>query len=272
MNKQELRDRMTALPEPVTNLKPPHWEYWRWELWKHVVDGHDPNGFMGWPEIYHCMLQQHWMHVPAYELPRLHVEMGDEKAAAVIEAPEFYPKDLDPSAGATNESLNLIHQAYHLLSWQITTGQRITNLNTIVEFGGGYGAMSLVTRRMGFYGAYFIKDLPEFEILQKYFLSNCDPHSGVTFWSHGNVKHGDVPASLLIAGYSLSETDYAERDKFILDNPADSYLLWYSNKFVDYDNIEYFQRRLPAMIPDMNWKHWRVEHMPPETHYTVGWR
>lgn len=269
MTPDELRTRMVALPEPVTTLEPPYWEHWRWLLWKHVTEGNDPYGFMGWPEIYHCMLQRHWPHVVQAEATEIVRVEGAKYPASPAHPDKFYPRDefLVPT-----HSENLIHQMYHLWKWQQVTGRKIADLDMITEFGGGYGAMSLVARRMGFRGSYFIQDLPEFELLQEFFLSNADPYSGTTFFSHGKGWIGDKPASLLVAGYSLSECPFTVRDEFLDANPADSYLLWYSNRFEEYDNLEYFQIHPPQWCNGLTWKHWKATHMPPETWYSVGWR
>lgn len=269
---------MAALPEPPNDSHPPLWDYWRHDLWQRVVEGQDPYGFMGWPCIYHTMLQNHWPDVVHFEASDM--LFGNEPWLPTSPAMPhpFYPVDYYSAYTEGRYSLNLIHQMYHLWKWQQVTGRKIADLDMIIEFGGGYGAMALVARRMGFRGSYFIQDLPEFELLQEFFLSNADPYSGTTFFSHGNTWIGDKPASLLIAGYSLSECDYSLRDKFLTENLADSYLLWYSDRFEDYDNVWYFQGGgdRPAMPYSDRFgqyyrKNWTANHMPPTTWYTVGW-
>lgn len=277
MNKQELRDRMAVLPEPPNDSHPPLWDYWRHDLWQRVVSGEDPDGFMGWPCVYHTMLQNHWPEVVEREATEIVTENGASYPASPMHPDGFYPRDDFHylSGNSYGHSRNLIHQMYHLWKWQQVTGQRVADLGSIVEFGGGYGAMALVASRMEFGGRYTIIDLPEFLLLQEYFLLNtttASVASGTYLFSRQLYSgYKDPAADLMIAGYSLSETDYSERDGFVWNYPAKSYLLWYSNRFEDYDNVAYFQHRLPSMLPDMNWKHWRADHMPPETWYSVGW-
>ena len=105
---------------------------------------------------------------------------------------------------------NLIHQAYHLLRWEQHTGQRITSLKSIVEIGGGYGAMAKVARRAGFGGKYLIVDTPEFSLLQKYYLSQCGVEADCRTQIVGRRSPG-----LLIALWSLSEIDIAQSDVYL---------------------------------------------------------
>lgn len=58
MTKDELKQAMLALPKPPNDSKPPFWNYWRRELWKHITSGDDPDEFYKWPCIYHTMLIQ----------------------------------------------------------------------------------------------------------------------------------------------------------------------------------------------------------------------
>lgn len=275
MDKQELRKRMAALPEPPNDSHPPLWDYWRHDLWQRIVNGEDPDGFMGWPCVYHTMLQNHWLDVVSKEAVEMALRPGGGGVypASPLAPAEFYPQDR--LVHEIPHSANLLHQMYHLWSWEQVTDRKVKHLNSVVEFGGGYGAMALVARRMGFGGIYEIVDLPEFLLLQHYFITNVggDADDRTYIFTNTNTRHiAKSEHSLAIAGYSLSETDYARRNEFFAENIADSYLLWYSNRFVDYDNIEYFQHRLPSMLPDMEWRHWRVTHMPPETWYSVGWK
>lgn len=172
--------------------------------------------------------------------------------------------------GQSSLDLNLIHQAYHILRWQEATGLNIADMQSIYEFGGGYGAMALVCNRLGFKGKYYIYDLPEFALLQQWYLEECGVEN-VTWMKDHKSRYGfNLPVDLFIACYSLSETDFAERDDFLTRSPAKSYLFLYSNKFEQYDNIEYFQRD-HSFPPVKNWMHSHIEHLPPESWYSWGW-
>jgi hypothetical protein len=67
-------------------------------------------------------------------------------------------------------SNNTIHQAYHLSSYSLLTGFNIINSNKIVEWGGGYGCMARLIRKVNQFCTYIIIDLPELCILQYIYL------------------------------------------------------------------------------------------------------
>lgn len=263
-----LAAEMRKLPEPPNDSKPPLWSYWRHDLWQRAQQD-DPHNFMKWPPIYHCMLQDHWRDAIAVE--REYIAEYDDRAE--------WPSASSVWHGESNESLryNLVHQTYHILRWQETTGLKIADMSSIYEFGGGYGAMALVCNRLGFKGKYYIYDLPEFALLQRWYLEECGVDN--VEWLPRQATYGDV--DLLIACYSLSETDYTERNRILQAWQANSYLFLYSNKFEQYDNIEYFQNlEYSPHIPNWqdtrvklvsNWAHSHIEHLPPESWYTWGW-
>jgi len=250
---------MMELPEPKTARKPPYWEYWRHELWQHVVDGADPQGFMGWPCIYHTMLVNHWKDAVAVEFEAVR---GNARWLAAIIMPEVgQPPDFH---NWTVFSRNLIHQAYHLSRWEAVTGRHIEDLNTIVEFGGGYGAMALVARRAGFQGTYVIYDLPEFTLLQQWFLSRVSVQ-GVE-WPEDIEP---IEADLLIGLYSLSETPMDVRQMVLDSVTAQSFLFLYSATWEHYDNSAWF--RSLNLTPRF-WHHEEIEHLPDRGNwYTIGW-
>lgn len=261
MTPAELRAAMLKLPEPVTELKPPMWEYWRRDLWKRVTDGENPAEFWTWPCVYHPLLNNHWLHLMKCELDKLSSSfiLTEEVVPPVNGAFDYIPE--------TPYSATLTHQLYHVHQWEKTTGQIISDLSTIVEFGAGYGALALLVHRLGFKGAYYIIDLPEFSLLQQYYLSNTGEAVNVK-WSKDCKDILDV--DLFVALYSLSETPYEMRDEYLSNIPAKSHLFLYSNRFADYDNVAYFDGYTKRA--GGNWKTWVIEHMPPESWYSIGWK
>lgn len=250
-----LAAEMARLPEPPNNAKPPYWDAWRHDLWTRAQqDG--PHNFMKWPCIHHTMLVDHWpeqMKVEAdyvtrhVDLPMLDFDMVTARL---------------PGTSHLSSSRNLIHQAYHILRWQETTGLNMADMQSIYEFGGGYGAMALVCNRLGFKGKYYIYDLPEFALLQQWYLEECGVEN--VEWMN-EIAMADV--DLAIACYSLSETDFDEREFFLGQVRAGSYLFLYSNVFEKFINTHFFQ----SLDFGKRWQHSRIEHLPPESWYTWGW-
>lgn len=249
-----LAAEMAKLPESPNDSKPPYWDAWRYQLW-HLAQADNPDKFMWWPPIYHTMLQDHWR-------GSIDVEIQYLDGKGIPSMMELAINDARPDSSW----YNLAHQTYHILRWQEVTGLRIADMQSVYEFGGGYGAMALVCNRLGFRGRYYIYDLPEFALLQQWYLGK-----------HGvdNVEWVDKnywnEVDLLLACYSLSETDFDERDRILRAIESESYLFLYSNKFEQYDNIEYFRGLEYGEWMVSNWRHERIAHLPPESWYTWGW-
>ncbi|OHB71830.1 MAG: hypothetical protein A2W23_06035 [Planctomycetes bacterium RBG_16_43_13] len=260
MNNDEFRAAMQALPEPPSDSSPPYWSFWRHSLWQHVVTGDDPGEFMGWPEIFHTQLVNHWPQPIQVEFNAL-----PGKMLPAVDMPYFgSPPD---HHGNSPYSRNMIHQAYHIHRFQDTAHRYVDTMQTIVEFGGGYGALALLIHRLGFKGRYIIFDLPEFSLLQQYYLSKFD----ITVEHYTDMSAlPQVSADLLVACYSLSETDFAQRDAFLAAIPSKNYLFLYSNRFAGLDNVDYFQKYATGR-PDKSWSFSHITHLPDNNFYCFGW-
>lgn len=243
MNAAEFRARMAALPEPPVDSQAPHWDYWRHDLWT-KVQAWPAATFMNWPCIRHTMIVDH------FDVSHQIEYLAQDKA-------RWSPIVGDPDSPSNQR--NLVNQAYSLKLWEDTTGRRVDELETIFEFGGGYGAMALVCRRAGFRGRYYIHDLPEFALLQDWWLSE----QGL------QVERTDsaVLSDLFIGLYSISEIDPRERWKWTLG--ADGYLLLYSSRFAEYDN-QAWAFGLMNGRGDLKWKGPQFDGRPDW--YAIGWR
>jgi hypothetical protein len=261
MNNNQFKAAMAKLPEPPSDSSPPLWDYWRHELWSRVVNTDNPEAFFAWAPIFHTMLVNHWIKPNKKEFKYLEPDL--DRWDEAITMPEFgHPKDFYED---TKYSRNLIHQAYHIKRWEKATKTKLENCGKIVEFGGGYGAMAYLIHKLGFDGEYTIYDLPEFELLQDYYL-----------WNAGKIKvkhskSSNKIADLYIACYSLSEVPTDERLSILSHDLADNYLFLYSNKFATFDNILGMQTEVPKFLSDYKWKHSKIEHLPPESWYSFGW-
>lgn len=263
MDVNEFKSAMAKLPEPKTEALPPYWEYWRRDLWERVQND-NPTQFWRWPCVYHCMLVSHW----AEPVEREFEALADRYKSAT-HVPHFGPDDeLRTKYAVTPYSMNLIHQAYHIQQWEEATDLRLNRLETIVEFGGGYGAMALLCHRLGFEGKYIIYDLPEFSLLQEYYLS----HFGVLDKVSWNPKRKPKDVDLFMALYSMSEMPLSERGPLV--PKAKSYLFLYSGIWQGWDNVSFFQRAVPELTghgEGMQWRHTELSHLPDKNnHYSIG--
>jgi hypothetical protein len=161
-------------------------------------------------------------------------------------------------------SANAIHHAYHLCLFEERTGFQTHKFRTICEFGGGYGSMCRIARRLGFAGQYLIFDLPEFSALQRYYLGSVG--SDVVAISDSNelaftVARCEGP-SLFIATWSLSESPANLRQQILRSvSDFDCFLIAYQNRFGDEDNQAFF-RGLPSKMQDTSWETRPLAHLP----------
>jgi len=269
MNEVELKVRMASLPALKEVGHPPFWSYWQNDLRLNVAHN-DPRNLFSFPAVFHCMLQQHILNSIWYEYNDLIQDNNSSKwlSAAVMPnfgAPRDYLKDTEFSA-------NLLHQVYHIKQLADVTGTDITKLDTIVEFGCGYGAMALVLRRLGFTGHYIAYDLPELLLLQKYYLSNTLPSlKDMSFCSSiSTLKTHHKQADLLIACGSITEVDYSLRTKFLNSVKFDRFLLMYANIFEKFDNVEWVNNYAHERR-DLAWRTVRMSHFPDNAYYTFAY-
>lgn len=259
MNAADFNAHMAALPEPPAGFKPPHWEAWSRELWERG-QVEDPAGFMGWPCIYHTMLVRHWD--MSWQLSQLQAvgwaHICTPPDISLNPEPQLYP-------GMILDT-NLINLAYHFLQWEQRTGRKVNELSSIVEWGGGYGGQVLIARRLGFTGKYTIYDLPEFSLLQEWFLGKVGIDATLRQWPPRQTT-----SDLLIAVYSLSEMPLAQRFKVLEKLGAKSYLLAYTPTWEDYNNEAWFFD-WACSKPEFTWRQWpmSLENERPDL-YCVGW-
>lgn len=170
-------------------------------------------------------------------------------------------------------SPNLIHHAYSAHRFLSHAGIDLADLDAVVEFGGGYGSMCRLFRRLGFSGHYAIVDLPEFSALQRYFLDAAGVWGGGPTYLAPDASDLPVVARtgrlLVVATWSLSEAPTTVRENFLmaLERPV-AYLIAYQSQFGEVDNVEYF-RRLADERREIDWRDEAIAHLPG-SRYLLG--
>lgn len=263
MTSDELKAAFAALP-PMEPVKPEHsWRFWCWDLRQNVKDK-DPAKFLTWPGVVGTMFVGNapYIEYELKKLPQKHFKILDDPG---IGSPDFYPKQTErlhvtpPVLTSITSTGNLIHQTYHISQWD----GWLPELDTIVEVGGGYGAMALICHRLGFRGRYIIYDLPEFSLLQQYYLSNV----GIEGVEFATQIDNPTECDLLIGLYSLSEMGLNERGAIMKACPAQSYLLAYGASWGGWDNMAWAMELMKRK--SYNWRNWNVGHLP-NCWYLVG--
>lgn len=194
---------------------------------------------------------------------------------------------IDPSL--PQASPLLIQHCFHLKRVLETTGMPLDRLQSLFEFGGGYGNFALLLKNLRFEGSHVIYDLPHMVLLQQFYLKNVfrerletDPgFLGNVSWLSGNPTNETVARavrsaaedrpSLFLATWSLSESPIDLRNSFLpLISRFDFVCIAYQRTFDGVDNHAYFQ----SVLPKVDSHDWDVTENPaaPWTHYACGVR
>lgn len=205
----------------------------------------NPEHFMTWPEIFGTMFVADAPYIPL-ELIALQISTEWPQWKEAIQESDIGHGQRLPLFSYT--SGNLVHQAYHLKRWQDTTRRQVSSLKTIVEVGGGYGAMCVIARRMGFTGRYIIIDLPISSLLQRYYLSQLGYEA--EWSSSGN----GLMCDLLIGLWSLSEMNEEDRSNTLTGLKTSGYLVAGCGE-LGIRAIEHDAQRQPIdhLVPNSYW-------------------
>ena len=261
MELTELRQKVNELPpiEPYS-LANPFWDERRSGLRYSLMTG-DINTFLQWPDIGFTMFLGNWPWVDE-EYTALQALRPDwlESGAlneSYLGGPEIYRN--------TGTSANVIHQAYHLMKWEMASGRKVQDLKSICEIGGGYGAMCKLIHRLGFSGKYYIYDLPEVDLLQEFYLSQT---AGVPY----QVEWGKaLPATpeLILGLWSFSEMPSTLRDELTAKAKPRHWFFGYQFAFEGVHNPVYFAE-FQKQRPGYSWITEPIKHHPGESWYLYG--
>lgn len=250
MNKRQLKATFGLFKRANTKHMTDIWVRNTVALAEYIDRDEDPDRFIGWPVILNTMFNgdnratramYKEMQKDPYMLARLRLAAKYDDFGA--------PNYSDHFDGICT---NLLYQFYALHQWEGYTGKCVEDANVIVEFGGGYGAMRKVIHNLGFSGDYTIYDLPEFSLMQQYYLS----HYGIQF-SPFYVEDYRFPVppqhvDLMIACWSLSEVPTDVRDAFFWTCKPQTCLIAYQDTYEGVNNIQYFAY-LRERHPEYRW-------------------
>jgi hypothetical protein len=246
----------------------------------------DPRRFLRWPVVRPMYRRDapylsRWL---AYL--RAHPEWPSRWRPVVRESAVGDPR---PFFAYLPSSGNLVHQAYQLCRFEDVTGLCLPQVELVVEFGGGYGALCRLAWALGFRGTYAIYDFPEFSALQQFYLRAHglpvvtgprlapDRPRVVTLSTLVELdalleRRLPGPAAF-VALWSLSETPPALRGEVMMRMTAfDVFCFGYQRTFGEMDNTAWFgalRRRLGA---DIDWHDVPVQQHHASSRHLFGVR
>jgi hypothetical protein len=261
MNIVELREKAKSLPIiPVTAYN--YWEYQRISLREHLLHD-DPNNFTRWPPVAQTMFSAAPAQVHLCQLSKILSSLNWLKLTnAIKEIPLGNP---EPYHLYPDSSKNMIKMAYDILTLGEMSGKPINKFEYILEFGGGFGALAGLIRRLGYAGKYILYDLPEFSLLQEFYLAG---YPNIEFLTQ---KERASAAELFISIHAISEVPPELREYFLgLDHKY--IFLSYGATFENViDNYDWFERELSQKKDNYVWT-LRKDTCNPDSRYLLGVR
>ncbi len=242
----------------------------------------DPRFFLNWPVIRRTMFVE--------DQPFVNVELEFLRSLKDLKT-RWEPAILDQGVGNAPHSryysktnANTLHHAYTLAKYETTTSSHMEDFDVIIEFGGGYGNFCKLCHRLGFKGKYFILDLPEFSILQEYYLSAYGLHVREGIGDAESAQEGifvvrdlnlevlsliskmatDSRKALFVAMWSLSETSLDFRENFAEKIHLDSmshFLFAHQDRFNEIDNLTWFANFRGKAQPALKWHMESISHL-----------
>jgi hypothetical protein len=238
----------------------------------HILND-DPTEFLRWPMVMRTMffglrpyVLRELLFLRSHAWPRWKEAIRESSVGRPYRFP-LYPAS----------SANVIHYAYHLAQFEQATRIRVSDVDLILEFGGGYGGMCKLLRRLGYDGKYLIFDLPYFSELQRYFLqmnglavaqqpeiTGANDVFCISDPQGLRVALAGLPANrkcMFIATWSLSEAPLEIRNAIVsMMDKITYFLIAYQGTFGGIDNRRFFAN-LAASRPDVSWTTQEIPHL-----------
>lgn len=176
----------------------------------------------------------------------------DKWKKAIEEVPIGNPPlyEFHPQSNGT-----VVHQANHLAHFLSRTNCKLDSLDTIYEFGAGYGCMCRLIHNLGFTGKYVIMDLPAVIALQRWYLG-ATVRGQIIYYSESDDFIREMEdKSLFIATWSLSEVCYSLREKILgaVCGNVDYMLFGFQGMHREFDNLNYFVQKVMFANPEYRW-------------------
>ena len=121
--------------------------------------------------------------------------------------------------------------------------------------------MTLIIERLGFTGTYYIKDLPEFELIQRYYFANVGALTQP-------INEYPESVDLVIGIHSWNEMPLDQRVG-IEAIDAKAYFIAYKAEYGGINNEKYFTE-FAERRPHLTWHKWQPEYRKGGRWYLAG--
>lgn len=236
------------------------WDRYRRKLRLYILKN-DPRNFLRWEPVMGSMFHN----ADKLEFDYL---TGSNQNSWVQAIEETWVGNPPRYSHYKKSSGNMVHIAYNLSQMLDRYSIDLKKINTIIEFGAGYGCTAKLIHNVGFMGTYEIFDVPEFLALQRYYLKSTNTNGNFVFIDQ-TEKLRNIDPDMLIATWSLSESPVEIRNEFLNKIGKPQYILIaYQANFELTDNIKYFEE-YQKNNPNYDWVTHEIKHLP-KNYYLIG--
>jgi hypothetical protein len=285
----KLRQRINEIP-PAAELEQEITDTWI-EATQHLTENilrDDPSGFLQWSVVRHMMFvsRRPYTKIELDFLQSLS-DWEDRYREAIREDIAGMPL---PYARYRESSANLIHHAYHAAKFEADLGTPVSDFDSVIEFGAGYGSFCRLMVRLGFSGEYTLFDIPQVAALQEYYLSLVGISSDddqivpvsrsirtnflteIEALEETFVSNNESQRSLFVALWSLSESPVHLRESLrsMIMN-SNGFLIAYQLAHDGIDNVAWFTNIAESAEGLFKIVHHEIAHLPGN-YYLFGIR
>ena len=235
---------------------------------KELILSGDIRDFLNWPIIMTTMFYggNHHEFDALKKSPRWNSMYKNNLYEDKIGNPSRYTESL-------NSSSNLVHHFYSLEQLFVNIPSfDLKKINSIFEFGGGYGSFARLVLRLGFKGEYTIFDFKIFNLLQKYFIkSSSIKNMSKNVLYVNDIKNINGEFDLFVSLWALSESPLYLRDEILNKCIQSKYILiGYQDSFENNNNINYFNE-IQSRYNNFKWIQYEIPHIVGN-HYLIGYK
>jgi len=161
-------------------------------------------------------------------------------------------------------STNNLHHAYSLQILMDKLGKDLTYFDFVTEFGGGYGNMGRLFKKINNNVKYNIYDIPEFSKLQNYYLKENGIEDIQLLNNNDSIV--EVPKKSIFLGlWSISETPNLNRKHYINNLKMfqhDVIFLAMGDTFYNENNMEWLNNEIIPNLEILGFNHEliKIEH------------
>jgi hypothetical protein len=226
MNNNELVSRARQFLIDIPDSKRFTWDYKQRMFAARIIKDGGLDNFLKWPESIES-LHSGWTN----ETAQIERTLVPEAMLNIGADPEIgNPVDKKSPEGSSGTYIRQLYVASIIMS----NIMPIDDIERLIEFGGGYGALAVVLNRIGFSGEHHVYDLPVLHMIRDWYLEQLDIDT------HSVSDNEFDVYDLFVSVCSLDEIRPFKRELVLLNKFSYNYLFLFHRNWDGVDNMKWF--------------------------------